>query len=198
MSLRPFDFGRPPRSPRATSTAECRSSHCAPRSSWCRSLHCPSMLLDQSEVDDFGDVVGSCPRSQTMMFAGLMSRWMSPMSCASFERAGRPASRCEWCARHRSGPPSSTRSSKIDPVEVLHRVVEDALRGSAKIVNRDGIRMAEHAGQLHLALEADQRWLAGLVGRQQLDRGRSPAASRGERWKTMPIPPSPIFSSSVY
>ena len=54
-------------------------------------------------------------------------------------------------------------------VEVLHRVVEDAVRRAAVVVDRDGVRVREARGDLHLALEA----LCGMprAPREQLDGG---------------------------
>ena len=58
-------------------------------------------------------------------------------------------------------------------LEQLHRVVEDAVRRAAVVENRDGVRMRQPRGELHLALEAAEVLLADLVRQEQLDRARA-------------------------
>jgi hypothetical protein len=85
---------------------------------------------------------------------------------------------------------------EVEPVEVLHRVIEDPLGRAAVIVDGDGVGVVEPAGQLHLALEAGDGEVVGLLGAEQLDGGG--AAEHGMVGAVDgPMPPSPIFSSSA-
>ncbi len=61
---------------------------------------------------------------------------------------------------------------EVDPVEVLHGVVEDPLRRPAVVEDRDGVRVSKLAGELDLALEPGDRPLIGLLGFEKLDGGR--------------------------
>ena len=45
---------------------------------------------------------------------------------------------------------------EVDAVEILHRVIEDAVRRAPVVVDRDRVRMSELRGELHFALEAAQ------------------------------------------
>jgi len=65
-------------------------------------------------------------------------------------------------------------------IEKLHRVVEDAVRCPTVVEDRDGVRMGEACGELHLALEAQKLRLARVLGEQELDR-RGPAEHRVAR-----------------
>jgi len=58
------------------------------------------------------------------------------------------------------------------PIDVLHRVVEEPLRGMAVVENRDGVGVREASRELHLLLEPPQIVGARLVGRQKLHRRR--------------------------
>jgi hypothetical protein len=62
---------------------------------------------------------------------------------------------------------------EIDPIQVLHRVVEDAVRGTSVVEHGHRVRVAELGGELDLALEAGQALRARFVRPQQLDRGRA-------------------------
>src|SRR5262245_21214046 len=60
---------------------------------------------------------------------------------------------------------------EIHARQILHGVVEVAVRCLAVIENRDRIGMRELAGQLHFALEPADTLGARSVRREQLDRG---------------------------
>ena len=77
-------------------------------------------------------------------------------------------------AAGRQRPVLAHESLEVDAVEILHHVVERALRRAAVVVDGDGVRIGEPRGQLRLALEAPKVPLPRLPGRQQLDRGRPP------------------------
>jgi hypothetical protein len=61
-----------------------------------------------------------------------------------------------------------------DPGQVLHRVIEDALFRAPVIVDGDRVGMAQRARELHLALEAGQRFRARDLGADELDRRGPP------------------------
>ncbi len=75
-------------------------------------------------------------------------------------------------SRHRPEP--GDQRLEVDPVEVLHRVVEHAVGGAAVVVDRDGVRVGQLAGELYLPLEAREVALGGVVGRQELHRRGAP------------------------
>ena len=107
------------------------------------------------------------------MFAGLMSRWMSPAAWASDERAaGLPQETDD--APRRQRPVEGHELLEVQAAQQLHGVIEDAVRRAAVVVDRDRARMRQARGQLHLALEARERALALGAGREQLDGGRPP------------------------
>ena len=80
-------------------------------------------------------------------------------------------------ARHRLRAVLLDERLQVDAVEVLHRVVEHALRRPAEIVDRHRVGMVELAGDLHLAFEPLDRSLVHLVDVEHLDR-RRPAQHR--------------------
>ena len=63
---------------------------------------------------------------------------------------------------------------EVDAVQVFHGVIEHAVRRAAVVIDRDGVRVGQHRGQLHLALEPLHVPLADALWRQQLDRGWPP------------------------
>ena len=63
---------------------------------------------------------------------------------------------------------------EIDAVEILHGVIEDAVRRAPVVVDRDRVRMAQLRSDLHLALESHEACLTRAIGRQQLDGRRPP------------------------
>ena len=63
---------------------------------------------------------------------------------------------------------------EIDAVEELHRVIEHAVRRPPVVVNRHGVRVREHRGELYFPLEALKIHYARPGGRRQLDGGRAP------------------------
>ena len=60
---------------------------------------------------------------------------------------------------------------QVQPVQVLHRVVEHPLRRPGVVENRDRARVAQAGRQLHLALEPADGVLTGHLRSQHLDRG---------------------------
>ena len=62
---------------------------------------------------------------------------------------------------------------QVDAVEVFHRVIEDAFGRAAVVVDRDGVRVVELAGDLHFALEALDRRLVDFVDVEHLDGRRA-------------------------
>ena len=62
---------------------------------------------------------------------------------------------------------------EVEPLEILHRVVEDAGRRAPVVEDGDGAGMAEARSQLHLALKPPDAVLAGFFRREQLDGGRT-------------------------
>jgi hypothetical protein len=60
---------------------------------------------------------------------------------------------------------------EVRALEIFHRVVEDARRGTAVIVYRDRIGMREATRLLDLTLEARDRVVAGALRREHLDGG---------------------------
>ena len=53
---------------------------------------------------------------------------------------------------------------EVDAVEVLHRVVEHAVRRAAVVVDGHGVRVAQLRGDLHFALEPHEARFARTSG----------------------------------
>ena len=114
-------------------------------------------------------MTSTSPKSPSMMFSGLRSRWMTPLLCAKAR-----ASQTFWkmvssagsgyfftvaatpCAR------SSSTFFKRDAADHLHRVEKLALLIDAELVDGDDVRVVELAGDLRLLDEAQH---VGLVAR---------------------------------
>ncbi len=62
---------------------------------------------------------------------------------------------------------------QVDPLEVFHGVVEDAVRSATEVVDGDRVGVGEATRLHHLPLEAANRGFPGFLGRQELDRGRA-------------------------
>src|SRR5688572_12711386 len=60
---------------------------------------------------------------------------------------------------------------EIDAVEILHRVIEDALGAAAVVEHRNRIRVRELTHVLDLALEAIERVAIDPIRQHELDRG---------------------------
>src|SRR5439155_16763007 len=58
---------------------------------------------------------------------------------------------------------------EIQSAQEFHRVVEDAFRRVAVVVNLDRVGMSELAGKAHFAFEALDRLRVGAVGQEQFD-----------------------------
>ncbi len=113
------------------------------------------------------------------MFAGLMSRWIRPARVRLRRALRRPAAAGARRARAQRAV-EGHELLEVDSAQQLHRVVEDAVRRAAVVVDRDRARMREPRRQLDLALEAGERALAFGAGGQQLD-GRRPSQQRMPR-----------------
>ena len=77
-------------------------------------------------------------------------------------------------ATRRLNPVGSDERFEGEAVEVLHRVVEDAVGRAAVVVDRDRIGVRKAARELHFALEPLERRRADFAGQKQFDRGRAP------------------------
>ncbi len=59
---------------------------------------------------------------------------------------------------------------QVRAVEQLHRVIEDAVVGPPVVEDGDRVGVGQARGELHLALEAMDRLLAGVIAAYQLER----------------------------
>ena len=83
-----------------------------------------------------------------------------------------------WITRPSGCRPCSwTSLSSAQALQILHRVVEQAVGRPAIVVERDRVRVRQLAGQLHLALEPGDGLLVGRQRVEQLHRHR-PAHQR--------------------
>ena len=76
--------------------------------------------------------------------------------------------------RRRLRPGMNHQIFERDPVEVLHRIVKDAVRRAPEIEDGDGVGVSEAAGVLHLLFEAAYRMLARAFFGQEFDRRGTP------------------------
>jgi hypothetical protein len=135
-----------------------------------------SLLLQiphQPEVHHLRDVPRAAPLGHQNYVAGLDVPVDQPHAVRLGERAGDLAED----VTHPAGllcALAADQVLEVDAVEVLHRVVEDAVHGAPVVEDRDGVGMAEPAGELDLALEAPQVLRRGPAGTEQLDGGRPP------------------------
>ncbi len=101
----------------------------------------------------------SPPWAQSMMLAGLMSRWIRPMSWASVSAPQTiPRIRSTRVCRLRTGDRDDF--LQVRAVEQLHCVVQDAVVGSTVVEDGDCIGVGQTCGELHFALEAKEVELA--------------------------------------
>ena len=70
-------------------------------------------------------------------------------------------------------PESATSSASVTPSRILHDVVRLTFARAPEVVDLDGIRVQQLAGELDLALEAVNELVGGNVLLQDLDRGRT-------------------------
>ena len=66
---------------------------------------------------------------------------------------------------------------EIDPLQILHRVIERPALAAPVVVDGDGVRVGQKRRHLDLALEALDRQTVALVGAEQLERGGAPKQS---------------------
>ena len=100
-----------------------------------------------------------------MMFAGLMSRWISLRVVRLAERAAHLREDLRDAAAAAAARAADEVLEIDAAAEVLHRVVEDAVGAAAVVVDRDGVRVRELAHVLHLALEPLEVLGADAIGK---------------------------------
>ena len=124
------------------------------------------------------------PVASMMMFCGLMSRWMTPTSCA----AARPAQICLAMRRPDGRRQDVARLDELlqrEPLDELHREVAQAAR-LAEVVRAQDVRVRDPAREADLLLEpVEQRRVRGeRLAAQRLDRDarrRGRGRARGRR-----------------
>ncbi len=77
-------------------------------------------------------------------------------------------------ARRGLGPVPPHECVEVGSLEILHRVVEDAVGRVAVVEDGHGVGVREAGRELHLSLEAREGGRARLLGRDELDRGGPP------------------------
>ena len=123
-------------------------------------------VLDEPKVEDLDEVGLQVPLAQEEI-RRLDVAMDEPQLVGLPQRATRLGQEMDHATR-RLRPVDLDEFLQVEPLEVLHRIVEGAVGGPAVVVNHDGVRMSQAGGELRFPLEPLQALAAGAG--EELDR----------------------------